>query len=258
MSDSKSTTYQTAGSVARASTSQIRMRDPCASFAMIPGRPSESTLGASPSGGPLLDVLYITKGVFCEDFRLDPALAGTNTEANQQATAELAEGASNQAVGPDPPGNALPHLDRVDPALIRPAACPVLHQVVLVAPGEDPEERSRGQPPRPGQADLEVDEARFATLVDDDVLTLVQVNIHGPTLVHFLEQAIQVREERVGNRLAVTQGMASDVVAGDGMAEDRSSAAHRARQSRNPLQASQLLQQRSLILRRPAAQPTER
>src|SRR5271157_5234257 len=159
MSDSKSTTYQTAGSVAKASTSQgqIRMRDPCAGFAMITGRPSESTLGASPSGGPLLDVLYITKGVFCEDFRLDPALAGTNTEANQQATAQLAEGASNQAVGPDPPGNALLHLDRVNSALIGPAACPVLHQIVLVARQADTEKMTRGQPRRPGQADLEVD-----------------------------------------------------------------------------------------------------
>src|SRR5208282_931943 len=195
-----------------------------------------------------LDVLYITKGVFCEDFRLDPALAGTNTEANQQATAQLAEGASNQAVGPDPPGNALLHLDRVNPALVRPATCPVLHQMVLVAPREDPEERSRGQPPRPGQTDLEVDEARRATLADNDVLTLV----------HFLEQVIQVMEEGVRNRLAVAQGMAGDVLAGDGIAEGRSSDANRARQSRNPLQASQMLQQRSLIVRRPAAQPGER
>ena len=65
-------------------------------------------------------------------------------------------------------------------------------------------------------------------------------------------------EKRVRNHLAVAQGMAGDLLAGDGMAEDRSSAANLARQSRNPLQASQLLQQPSLILRRPAAQPTER
>jgi len=60
-------------------------------------------------------------------------------------------------------------------------------------------------------------------------------------------------EKRVRNHLAVTQGMAGHVLAGDGMAEDRSSDANRARQSRNPLQASQLFQQPSLILRRPAA-----
>src|SRR5208283_618799 len=169
---------------------------------MITGRPSDSTFAASPSGGLLLAVLYITQGVFCEDFRLDPALAGTNAEANQQATAQLAEGASNKAVGPDPPGNALLHLDRINSALIGPAACPVLHQMVLVAPREDPEERSRGQPRRPGETDLEVDEPRLATLADDDVLTLVKVNIHGPALVHFLEQAIQIMKERVRNHLA--------------------------------------------------------
>ena len=41
---------------------------------------------------------YITKRVFCEDFRLDAALAGTNAEPNQQAAAKFAKWASHQAV----------------------------------------------------------------------------------------------------------------------------------------------------------------
>ena len=86
-----------------------------------------------------------------------------------------------------------------------------------------------------------------------DVLTLVQVDIHGPPFVHFLEQVIQLREESIRNGFAIDQGVAGDEFPGDGIPQDQAVDADRACQIRNTPQTGQSPEQQSLILavRRP-------
>ena len=48
--------------------------------------------------------------------------------------------------------------------------------------------RSRREPARPGYADLEVDQTRLTSFVDEDVFALVQVDVDDVSLVHRVQQ----------------------------------------------------------------------
>src|SRR4051812_35779925 len=109
MSDSKSRTYQMAGTVATARTSHghARRRGPsavCSVMRRIPFRSGSRGTRRARSGGPILDVRYITECVFCEDLRLDATPARADADPHQDAPAELADWLCDAPVDPDPPG----------------------------------------------------------------------------------------------------------------------------------------------------------
>ena len=96
----------------------------------------------------------------------------------------------------------------------------MLHQVVFIRPAHQGEERAGGEPARPGQADLEVDQTRLASLVYEDVFTLVQVDVNDVALVHCVQQVAKRRVKRFVHGLSVAERMAFDVIAGHGIGEE--------------------------------------
>jgi hypothetical protein len=63
----------------------------------------------------------------------------------------------------------------------------VLHEVIVIAAAQDLENRPQRQPAWPAYADLKIDEVRLSQVTDDDVLSLMEVDIGGTPLVHLPE-----------------------------------------------------------------------
>ena len=84
-------------------------------------------------------------------------------------------------------GIRVPEYRLVEPALIGARSRPVLHEVVFIAAAHQGEQRTRGKPARPGEADLEVDQTGLASLVHEDVFALVQVDVNDLSLMHCVE-----------------------------------------------------------------------
>ena len=125
----------------------------------------------------------------------------------------------DQPVGADRPGDSLPECDLVEPALFRAGPGPVFHQVVFVAAAQQREQRARGKPARPGDADLEVDQTGLASLIHEDVFALVQVDVNDFPFMHRPEQGAERRIKRFVHVLAVAERVALNVISCHGVAE---------------------------------------
>ena len=119
----------------------------------------------------------LPQGVLGEKFGLDASLARPNTQSHEQLPPQLPEWPRNQPVRSDRPRDTGAKRLLVEPALIGAGSATSASSDGIHRPVAKVRKGPGGEPARPGHADLEVDQTGLALVIDQDIFTLVQIDV---------------------------------------------------------------------------------